>query len=113
MASISTSESRAVMRVGHVPLIRYRRPGDPAVADEVAQLASNVRAVLLEGLGPVVWEKSVSQASYAPEELEETAQPQRRHVRRARLVETISVNGHPADTHCRRPYSLDSARVCI
>ena len=63
-----------VMKVGHVPLIRYRRPGDPSAAEEVAALATKVRAVLLERLGPVVWEKSVSQASYALEELEETAQ---------------------------------------
>jgi 3-dehydro-4-phosphotetronate decarboxylase len=63
-----------VMKVGHVPLIRYRRPGDPLVAEEVAALANRVRAVLLERLGPVVWDKSVSQASYALEELEETAQ---------------------------------------
>ncbi|WP_321799902.1 aldolase [Caballeronia sp. J97] len=63
-----------VMKVGHVPLIAYRRPGDAAVAEEVAALASKVRAVLLDRLGPVVWEKSVSQASYALEELEETAQ---------------------------------------
>lgn len=62
-----------VMKVGHVPLIRYRKPGDPAVAEEVAALASTVRGVLLERLGPVVWERSVSQASYALEELEETA----------------------------------------
>ncbi|WP_205193337.1 aldolase [Burkholderia sp. Ax-1724] len=62
-----------VMKVGHVPLVRYRRPGDPAVAEEVAKIASKVRAVLLERLGPVVWGKSVSQASYALEELEETA----------------------------------------
>jgi ribulose-5-phosphate 4-epimerase/fuculose-1-phosphate aldolase len=62
-----------VMKVGHVPLIRYRKPGDPAVAEEVAALASKVRGVLLERLGPVVWERSVSQASYALEELEETA----------------------------------------
>ncbi|MDR5796619.1 MULTISPECIES: aldolase [unclassified Caballeronia] len=62
-----------VMKVGHVPLIAYRRPGDESVAEEVAALASRVRAVLLERLGPVVWEKSVSHASYALEELEETA----------------------------------------
>jgi ribulose-5-phosphate 4-epimerase/fuculose-1-phosphate aldolase len=62
-----------VMKVGHVPLIRYRRPGDPQVAEEIAALAESVRGVLLERLGPVVWERSVSQASYALEELEETA----------------------------------------
>jgi 3-dehydro-4-phosphotetronate decarboxylase len=62
-----------VMKVGHVPLIRYRRPGDLQVADQIAALADKVRGVLLERLGPVVWERSVSQASYALEELEETA----------------------------------------
>lgn len=61
------------MKVGHIPLIRYRRPGDPAVAAQVAALARKVRGVLLERLGPVVWERSVSHASYAIEELEETA----------------------------------------
>lgn len=62
-----------VMKVGHVPLIRYRRPGDPAVAAEVAELADRVRGVLLERLGPVVWAPSVEQASAVLEELEETA----------------------------------------
>jgi 3-dehydro-4-phosphotetronate decarboxylase len=62
-----------VMKVGHVPLISYRRPGDQCAADEVAAWVPKVRAVLLERLGPVVWERSVSQASYALEELEETA----------------------------------------
>lgn len=62
-----------VMKVGHVPLIAYRSPGDAEVAREVAALASSVRGVLLERLGPVVWERSVSHAAYALEELEETA----------------------------------------
>jgi ribulose-5-phosphate 4-epimerase/fuculose-1-phosphate aldolase len=62
-----------VMKVGHIPLIRYRRPGSPEVAGEVAALATKVRGVLLERLGPVVWERSVTQASHALEELEETA----------------------------------------
>jgi len=62
-----------VMKVGHIPLIRYRRPGDPQVAEQIAALADTVRGVLLERLGPVVWERSVAQASYALEEFEETA----------------------------------------
>lgn len=62
-----------VMKVGHVPLIRYRRPGDPQVAEQIAALADRVRAVLLERLGPVVWERSVAQAAAVLEELEETA----------------------------------------
>jgi ribulose-5-phosphate 4-epimerase/fuculose-1-phosphate aldolase len=62
-----------VMKVGHVPLIAYQRPGSPDVAAQVAHLANTVRGVMLERLGPVVWESSVSKASFALEELEETA----------------------------------------
>ncbi|APQ11434.1 aldolase [Pseudomonas oryzihabitans] len=62
-----------VMKVGHIPLIPYARPGAPSVAEQVAQLANRVRGVMLERLGPVVWESSVSKASFALEELEETA----------------------------------------
>ena len=62
-----------VMKVGHVPLIPYHRPGDPAVAQRVAALAAEVRGVLLARLGPVMWESTVSRAAFALEELEETA----------------------------------------
>ncbi len=62
-----------VMKVGHIPLIRYARPGAPEVAEQVAKIATQVRGVLLERLGPVVWESSVSKAAFALEELEETA----------------------------------------
>ena len=69
-----------VMKVGHVPLIPYRRPGDPAVADLVAarieaQRAAGrpIRAAMLERLGPNVWHESPAQASAVLEELEETA----------------------------------------
>ncbi|NMX66218.1 aldolase [Pseudomonas sp. WS 5111] len=62
-----------VMKVGRIPQIAYERPGSPSVAERVAQLANRVRGVMLERLGPVIWESSVSKASYALEELEETA----------------------------------------
>lgn len=62
-----------VMKVGRIPLIPYRRPGDPVAAARVAALAAQVRGGLFERLGPVVWERSVSHASHALEELEETA----------------------------------------
>jgi len=62
-----------VMKVGQIPLVGYQRPGSPLVAEQVAQVATLVRGVMLERLGPVVWESSVSKASYALEELEETA----------------------------------------
>ena len=62
-----------VMKVGKIPLIDYHRPGAPEVAERVAGLANRVRGVMLARLGPVVWGSSVSQASFALEELEETA----------------------------------------
>ncbi len=64
-----------VMKVGPVPLVAYRPPGDPAVADEVAaRLAARpCLAVLLERLGPVVWQRDPERAGVVLEELEETA----------------------------------------
>ena len=62
-----------VMKVGRIPLINYCRPGAPQVADRVAQLALEVRGVMLERLGPVIWRNSVAAACFALEELEETA----------------------------------------
>ena len=69
-----------VMKVGHVPLVPYRRPSDPAVGDEVARriaarmdAGTPIRAVLLERLGPVAWHGSPAEASAVIEELEETA----------------------------------------
>ncbi len=69
-----------VMKVGHVPLIPYHRPGDPQVAELVATRISAmaargtpIRAVMLDRLGPNVWHDSPAQASAVLEELEETA----------------------------------------
>ncbi len=69
-----------VMKVGHVPLVPYHRPGDPAVAkavsDRIASAAANgrpLRAVMIERLGPNVWHQSLASAMATLEELEETA----------------------------------------
>jgi len=62
-----------VMEVGRIPLIPYDLPGSSGVAEQVAHHARQVRGVLLERLGPVVWAASVSHASHLLEELEETA----------------------------------------
>ena len=69
-----------VMKVGHVPLVPYHRPGDPAVAVRVAAMLAHyakrgiaVRAVMLSKLGPNVWHDSLAQAMAVLEELEETA----------------------------------------
>ena len=69
-----------VMKVGHVPLIEYHRPGDPAVGELVAQIiermraqATPIRAVMIDRLGPNVWHNTLAAAMAALEELEETA----------------------------------------
>ena len=84
-----------VMKVGHVPLIPYYRPGAPEAAEAVAQAIARygqrgtpLRAVMLERLGLAVWHDSPGAAMATLEELEETAklawqmqqmQPQTRH----------------------------------
>lgn len=62
-----------VMKVGRIPLFAYCRPGAPEIASRLAGVATKVRGVMLERLGPMLWESSVSKASFALEELEETA----------------------------------------
>ncbi|MER8032368.1 aldolase [Streptomyces bauhiniae] len=69
-----------VMKVGHVPLVPYHRPGDPRVAElvtariaERAARGTPIRAVLLDRLGPVVWGPDAASALAVLEELEETA----------------------------------------
>jgi ribulose-5-phosphate 4-epimerase/fuculose-1-phosphate aldolase len=69
-----------VMKVGHVRLIPYHRPGDPRVADlvfkEITQMqgaGTPIRAVMLDRLGPNVWHSSPAAAMAVLEELDETA----------------------------------------
>ena len=69
-----------VMKVGHVPVIPYHRPGDPAAAQCVARAIERygragtpIRAVMLSRLGPNVWHDSPGAAMATLEELEETA----------------------------------------
>jgi ribulose-5-phosphate 4-epimerase/fuculose-1-phosphate aldolase len=69
-----------VMKVGHVPLIPYHRPGDPAAGERVAQAitasrerGTPLRAVMLDRLGPNVWHDTPAAAMAVLEELEETA----------------------------------------
>ena len=69
-----------VMKVGHVPLVGYQRPGAPAAAEAVAQRIAEygqagrvIRAVMLERLGPNVWHDTPAAAMAVLEELEETA----------------------------------------
>jgi ribulose-5-phosphate 4-epimerase/fuculose-1-phosphate aldolase len=62
-----------VMKIGHLPLIPYYRPGDPALGEAIRNLARKHSAVLLANHGPVVSGATLEAAVYATEELEETA----------------------------------------
>ena len=69
-----------VMKVGHVPVIPYHRPGDAAVGELVAARIEHyrrngtpIRAVMLSRLGPNVWQETPAGAMAVLEELEETA----------------------------------------
>jgi ribulose-5-phosphate 4-epimerase/fuculose-1-phosphate aldolase len=69
-----------VMKVGHVPLVAYHRPGSPQLVEGVIETIERarsrgvaIRAVLHERLGPTVWEASPVRAMALVEELEETA----------------------------------------
>ncbi len=72
-----------VMKVGHVPVIAYHRPGAPEAAEQVAQAIGRfgaagtpIRAVMLARLGPNVWHDTPAAAMAVLEELEETARLQ-------------------------------------
>jgi 3-dehydro-4-phosphotetronate decarboxylase len=69
-----------VMKVGHVPLLPYHRPGAPEVAELVSQMMQayslcklRLRACMLPRLGPNVWHDTPDAAMATLEELEETA----------------------------------------
>ncbi len=63
-----------VMRVGRtMPIVSYYRPGDPAMEPAIHDAARGARAVLLANHGPVVSGKTLTDAVYAAEELEEAA----------------------------------------
>jgi ribulose-5-phosphate 4-epimerase/fuculose-1-phosphate aldolase len=69
-----------VMKVGHVPVVPYERPGAPQAVEAVAaaivrygRRGTALRGVMLERLGPVVWHDAPAVAMAVLEELEETA----------------------------------------
>jgi len=63
----------AIMQLGHVKLLPFFVPGDPAMGDAVRGLAGKHSAVMLANHGPVVAGKTVEAACNAIEELEATA----------------------------------------
>lgn len=62
-----------VMRVGKLPLVPYFRPGDKALADAVRLTSRHHHAMLLANHGPIIAGKSLTDAVWTYEELEESA----------------------------------------
>jgi len=62
-----------VMKIGRLPLVPYYRPGDPALAVAIREVARDHPAVLLANHGPIVAGGGLDAAVHAIEELEETA----------------------------------------
>jgi ribulose-5-phosphate 4-epimerase/fuculose-1-phosphate aldolase len=88
-----------VMKVGHVPLIPYHRPGDPTAAEQVGQTITRygragtpIRAVMLTRLGPNVWHDSPAAAMATLEELEETARLWHLSQHRARALQEDQIS---------------------
>lgn len=61
------------MQCGRVAMLPYFRPGDAALAEAVRQKADKHWSLLLAHHGPVVAGKTLRNAMYATEELEQTA----------------------------------------
>jgi ribulose-5-phosphate 4-epimerase/fuculose-1-phosphate aldolase len=61
------------MRIGRLPMLRYFPPGDAALVEAVASVATRHHAVLLANHGPIVSGSSLDAAADAIEELEATA----------------------------------------
>ena len=62
-----------VMKVRDLVLLPYYAPGDLSLANAVRDVAGKHHAVLLAKHGPIVSGKTVEEAVYASEELEETS----------------------------------------
>lgn len=62
-----------VMRLGRVPLLPYRAPGDAGMEGDIAALEGRAKAVLLANHGPVVADATLAAAGAAIEEFEAAA----------------------------------------
>lgn len=81
-----------VMRIRRLPLLPYYRPGDHGLAEAVRAQAGRHHALLLANHGAVVAGKSLEDAVYSAEELEESARLYLLlHGREARFLDAAQV----------------------
>ena len=62
-----------VMRVGQLPLLPYFKPGHEGIASALSEIAADHTAALLANHGPVVSGRSLREAVFNAEELEDSA----------------------------------------
>lgn len=63
----------AVLQLGEVPLVPYALPGSEALAEGIVPYCQGTRALLLEFHGAVTWGKTLEQALFRMETLEQFA----------------------------------------
>lgn len=63
----------SLIQLGHVKLVPYFVPGDPALGEALSALPPTTSAAILANHGPIVAGASLDQAVFAIEELEATA----------------------------------------
>lgn len=61
------------MRVGQLPLLPYFKPGHDGIANALSAIAADHTAALLANHGPVVSDRSLREAVFNAEELEDSA----------------------------------------
>jgi 3-dehydro-4-phosphotetronate decarboxylase len=70
--SVPTYTPYLTMRLGAIAVVPYFSPGDKKLADAVASVAAHHPGVIMANHGPIVSAKSVEDAVYGMEELEES-----------------------------------------
>lgn len=91
-----------VMKVGQTPLLPYRHPGDPALGDDIRDVALPIRAALLSNHGSVVTGTDIAEAVNRAIELEAACRialatngKARRELTEAQAVELAAEWGSP------------------
>jgi 3-dehydro-4-phosphotetronate decarboxylase len=70
--AVPTYTPYLTMRLGPIAVVPYFSPGDKQLADAVAQVAAQHPGVIMANHGPIVSARSVEDAVYGMEELEES-----------------------------------------
>lgn len=99
------------MKIGNLPLIPYRHPGDPALGELIDEVDLEFRAALLAHHGLVLFAETVDEAIAATVELDDACRlavslaqiPQARALEEEAVAELAARNGRPWGPESRHP----------